>query len=57
MWDKVDGMAAHHGRAGWRFTIDGEPVSEGAYKRKYIAALERELEVAHDKLAKIYDVL
>lgn len=57
MWDHVDGMSAHHGRAGWRFTIDGEPVSEGAYKRKYIAALERELEVAHDKLAKIYDVL
>ena len=57
MWNAVDGMSAHHGRAGWRFTINGEPVSEGAYKRKYIAALEHELDEAHAKLAAIYDVL
>ena len=57
MWDHVDGMSAHHGRAGWRFTINGERVSEGTYKRKYVAALEAELDAAHEKLAKIFDIL
>ena len=57
MWNKVDGMSAHHGRAGWRFTINGERVSEGLWKRRYIAALEAENEALHEKLAKIYDVL
>lgn len=57
MLDKVEGMAAHHNRAGWRFTINGERVSEGTYKRRYIAALERELDEAHAKLAAIYDLL
>lgn len=57
MWDRVDGMSAHHNRAGWRFTIDGEQVSEGTYKRRYIAALEAELDAAHAKLAAIYDLL
>ncbi len=57
MWDHVDGMSAHHGRAGWRFTINGERVSEGTYKRRYIAALEAELDAAHAKLAKIFDIL
>ena len=42
MWDRIEGMAAHHNRAGWRFTIDGERVSEGLWKRRYIAALEAE---------------
>ena len=57
MWDKVEGMAAHHNRAGWRFTINGERVSEGTYKRKYVAALEAELDAAHEKLAKIFDLI
>ncbi len=57
MWDRVEGMSAHHGRAGWRFTINGERVSEGCFKRRYIAALEAELDAAHAKLAAIYDVL
>lgn len=57
MWDRIEGMAAHHNRAGWRFTIDGERVSEGTYKRRYIAALEAELDAAHAKLAKIFDIL
>lgn len=57
MWDHVDGMAAHHGRAGWRFTINGERVSEGTYKRRYIAALEAENEALHEKLAKIFDLI
>lgn len=57
MLDRIEGMSAHHGRAGWRFTIDGEQVSEGTYKRRYIAAIEAELDAAHEKLAAIYDLL
>lgn len=57
MWDHVDGMSAHHGRAGWRFTINGERVSEGLWKRRYIAQLEAENQQLHDKLAKIFDLL
>ena len=57
MWDKVEGMAAHHNRAGWRFTINGERVSEGTYKRRYIAALEAENELLHEKLAKIFELI
>ncbi|PKU98516.1 hypothetical protein CQR55_0147 [Bifidobacterium pseudolongum subsp. globosum] len=57
MWDRVEGMSAHHNRAGWRFTINGEQVSEGTYKRRYIAALERELDAAHEKLAAIYELI
>lgn len=57
MWDRVEGMAAHHGRAGWRFEINGEQVSEGAYKRKYVAALEAENEALHEKLAKIFELI
>lgn len=57
MWDRIEGMSAHHGRAGWRFTINGERVSEGTYKRRYIAALEAENEALHAKLAKIYELI
>ena len=57
MLDRVEGMSAHHGRAGWRFTINGERVSEGTYKRRYIAALEAENEALHEKLAKIFDLI
>ena len=57
MWDRIEGMAAHHNRAGWRFTINGEQVSEGCFKRHYIAALEAENELLHEKLAKIYELI
>ncbi|RYQ03606.1 hypothetical protein PG22511B_0097 [Bifidobacterium pseudolongum subsp. globosum] len=57
MWDRIEGMAAHHNRAGWRFTINGEQVSEGCFKRRYIAALEAELDAAHAKLAAIFDLI
>ena len=57
MWDHIDNMSAHHGRAGWRFTIDGQRVSEGTYKRKYVAALEAENEALHEKLAKIFELI
>ncbi|WP_165363228.1 hypothetical protein [Bifidobacterium pseudolongum] len=50
-------MSAHHNRAGWRFEINGEQVSEGAYKRKYVAALEAENEALHEKLAKIFELI
>lgn len=57
MLDRIEGMSAHHGRAGWRFTINGEQVSEGCFKRRYIAALEAELDAAHAKLAAIFDLI
>lgn len=57
MLDRIEGMSAHHGRAGWRFTINGEQVSEGCFKRWYIAALEAELDAAHAKLAAIFDLI
>ena len=46
----------HHNCASEWF-IDGEKVSESAFKRRYIAALEAELDAAHAKLAKIFDIL
>ena len=61
MWDRVDGMQVKnykrdgvHKVAYW---IDGEEVSEGIWKRKYVTALETELDELHAKLAAIYDVL
>ena len=57
MLDRIEGMSAHHGRAGWRFEINGEQVSEGCFKRRYIAALEAELDAAHAKLAAIFDLI
>ncbi len=47
----------HHGCAGWRFEINGEQVSEGCFRRRYIAELERELDAAHEKLAAIYELI
>ena len=57
MLDRIEGMSAHHGRAGWRFEINGEQVSEGCFKRRYIAALEAENELLHEKLAKIFELI
>ena len=39
------------------YWIDGEEVPEGVWKRKYVTALETELDAAHAKLAKIFDIL
>lgn len=61
MWHMVDGMAIQHrhakGRHSAHYLIDGERVSESAWKRRYIAALEAENEALHAKLAKIYEIL
>ena len=61
MWDKVPGMAIQHrhanGRHSAQYLIEGERVSESAWKRRYIAALEAENEALHAKLAAIYDLL
>lgn len=61
MWDKVDGMQVKnykrdgvHKVAYW---IDGEEVSEGIWKRRYVAQIEAENELLHAKLAKIFDIL
>lgn len=48
---KRDGV---HKVAYW---IDGEEVSEGIWKRRYVAQIEAENELLHAKLAAIYDVL
>ncbi|WP_165365112.1 hypothetical protein [Bifidobacterium pseudolongum] len=46
----------HHNCASEWF-IDGEKVSESAFKRRYAQALEAENEALHAKLAAIYDLL
>ncbi|WP_155802753.1 hypothetical protein [Bifidobacterium sp. AGR2158] len=46
-----------NGRHSTNYLIDGERVSESAWKRRYIAALEAENEALHEKLAKIFDIL
>lgn len=61
MWDRVDGMQIkNYKRAGVHkvaYWIDGEEVSEGIWKRRYVAQIEAENELLHAKLAAIYDVL
>lgn len=61
MWHKVDGMAMknykRHGVHKVAYLIDGEEVPEGIWKRRYVAAIEAELDAAHEKLAKIYEIL
>lgn len=61
MWDHVEGMQIKnykrdgvHKVAYW---LDGEEVSEGIWKRRYVAQIEAELDAAHEKLAAIYDIL
>ncbi|RYQ05357.1 hypothetical protein PG2113B_0280 [Bifidobacterium pseudolongum subsp. globosum] len=60
-WDKVPGMAIQqrhaNGRHSTHYLIDGARVSESAWKRKYVRALESELDAAHAKLAAIYEIL
>ncbi|WP_213292171.1 hypothetical protein [Bifidobacterium animalis] len=46
-----------HGVHKVAYLIDGEEVPEGIWKRRYVAAIEAELEAAHEKLAKIYEIL
>ena len=61
MWNKVPGMVIQHrhaeGRHSAHYLIDGERVSESAWKRKYVRALEAENEALHAKLAKIFDLI
>ncbi len=58
VWNRVDGFRRikHHNCASEWF-INGEKVSESRFKRRYAQALEAELEAAHAKLAKIFDIL
>ncbi len=61
MWNRVDGMQLKNYRRNGvhkvAYWIDGERVSESAWKRRYIAALEAENEALHEKLAKIFDLI
>ncbi len=61
MWNRVDGMQLKNYRRNGvhkvAYWIDGEEVPEGIWKRSYVAALEAELDAAHEKLAKIYEIL
>lgn len=58
VWDHVDGFERKKtdGRLAGYF-IDGQRVSETVFKRRYVRAVERELDAAHEKLAKIYEIL
>lgn len=60
-WDKVPGMAIQQrhakGRHSTHYLIAGERVSESAWKRQYVRALESELDELHAKLAKIYELI
>lgn len=61
MWDHVEGMQIKNYKRGGvhkvAYWIDGEEVSEGIWKRRYVAQIEAENELLHAKLAAIYDVL
>lgn len=61
MWNKVPGMEVRRphndGHRRSCYYIDEKRVSEGTYKRRYIAALEAENEALHEKLAKIFDLI
>ena len=61
MWDRVPGMEVRRYHEGGHNRIayfaDGERVSEGNWKRRYVAALEAELDAAHAKLAAIFDLI
>lgn len=58
VWHKVDGFEKKklEGKLLGYF-IDGQRVSETTFKRRYVRALEAELDAAHAKLAKIFDIL
>ena len=58
MWKKLDGFEKKklEGKLLGYF-IDGQRVSETKFKRKYVRALESELDAAHEKLAKIYELI
>lgn len=61
MWDRVPGMEVRRYHEGGHNRIayfaDGERVSEGIWKRRYVRALETELDELHGKLAKIYEII
>lgn len=58
MFHLVDGFERRrsNGKVTGHF-INGERVSEGRFRREYIRALEAELDAAHAKLAKIFEIL
>lgn len=58
MWNRVDGFEKKklEGKLLGYF-IDGQRVSETAFKRKYVRALEAENEALHEKLAKIFELI
>lgn len=61
MWDRVPGMEVRRYHEGGHNRIayfaDGERISEGNWKRKYVTALETELDELHAKLAAIYELI
>lgn len=61
MWDKVPGMEIRRphndGHRRSLYYIDNKRVSEGCWKRRYVRALEAELDAAHAKLAAIFDLI
>ncbi len=61
MWRAVDGMRVRqykkNGRHKLEYLIDGKPVGEATFKRRYIAQLEAENEALHEKLAKIFELI
>ncbi len=58
MWNRVDGFEKRklEGKLIGYF-VDGTRVSETTFKRKYVRALEAELDAAHAKLAAIFDLI
>lgn len=58
MWNKLDGFEKKklEGKLLGYF-IDGKKVSETTFKRRYVRALEAELDAAHAKLAAIFDLI
>ncbi len=58
MWNQVEGfMRIKHHNCASEWFIDGEKVSESAFKRRYAQALEAENQRLHEKLAKIFDLI
>lgn len=58
MWDKVEGFTKRKdGGKLVGYFIDGKKVSETTFKRRYVRALEAELDAAHAKLAAIFDLI
>lgn len=61
VWDRVPGMEIRRphndGHRRSLYYIDNKRVSEGIWKRRYVRALEAELDELHAKLAAIYELI